>query len=134
MLFAATSVYRCLVDRKHGLELNEELNLNTKDKRKSKRFPIRQLVDISPTKENFLKATGLNLSETGILCKLESEEVDNYANVFLMLDIPGSEDSLQVEGIVVRIEKQKADTLIAIEFSNLDDAEKKIISKIIKNF
>ena len=108
--------------------------MNTKDKRRSKRFSVRQLVDISPTKENFLKATGVNLSESGILCKLESEEVDSYANVFLMLDVPDSKESLQVEGVVVRIDKQGSNTFLAIEFSNVEAKEKKLINKIIKNF
>ena len=112
--------------------MSEVNRLNTKHKRRSKRFPIRQLVDISPTKENFLKATGVNISESGILCKLEGEHIDDYANIFLMLDVPNSKESLKIEGVVVRIDKQKSNTFIAIEFSNCGVAEKKLISKIIK--
>ncbi|MES0489174.1 MAG: PilZ domain-containing protein [Leptospirales bacterium] len=91
----------------------------SQDKRRSHRFPIRQLVDISPNKENFFQATGINISETGFYCQLE-EPIDAYSRVYIMLEIP-DEDPVELEGIVVRYEKKGKQHFAAIEFSDLDD-------------
>lgn len=90
-----------------------------KEQRRSNRFPIRQLVDISSRREQFFKATGLNISEHGIYCEVE-KPVDVYTRVYIMLEIP-NDDPVEVEGIVVRNEKKGKENFVAIEFADVDD-------------
>ncbi|MDH4200724.1 MAG: PilZ domain-containing protein [Spirochaetia bacterium] len=100
------------------------------EKRVAPRFPISQFVDVSYTREKFIKATGINLSATGMLCDLEGP-VEPYSKIFILLDV-GEGKPIELEGIIVRIEKKGKTYLAGVEFSDIYDEDKSRLKKYIK--
>ncbi len=111
---------------------DQEAQMAEKERRKFKRFAIAQFVEMSFTKENFIRATGINLSEAGILCET-SEPPEPYAQIYLMLTTPDGKDTAEIEGVVVHTEKVKTKYKVGVEFTHVYDEDKKIIRKIIKS-
>jgi len=101
------------------------------EKRSAARFPISQFVDFSYTREAFIKAVGINISVSGLLCELEGP-VDPYSKIFILLDLNDKKDPVELEGIVVRTEKKGKKYLAGVEFSNLFDEDKERLKKFIK--
>ena len=103
------------------------------DKRKSPRFPIEQFIDVSFGRETFVKATGLDISASGMRCELEGP-LDPYASIYILLKI-SEEETIEVNGIIVRVEKKGASKyIVGIEFSDdMYDEDKTKLKKYIKN-
>ncbi|MDH4262779.1 MAG: PilZ domain-containing protein [Spirochaetia bacterium] len=101
------------------------------EKRKAARFAISQFINISYTKENFIKATGINISIAGMLCELDGT-VEPYSKIFILLDLQDKKDPVELEGIIVRIEKKGQKYLAGVEFSDIYDEDKERLKKFIK--
>lgn len=101
------------------------------EKRTAARFPISQFVDVSYTREKFIKATGINLSATGMLCELEGP-VEPYSKIFIMLDLKDKKEPVELQGIIVRIEKKDKTYLAGVEFSDIYDEDIGRLKKFIK--
>lgn len=100
-------------------------------KARAKRFNITQLVDISNNRENFISAQGVNISESGILVEAD-EDMEIHASAYFLLEYPGSDESFEIEGIVVRSEKKGKKFHIAMEFTFDFSEQKKEVKKFIK--
>ena len=101
------------------------------EKRKSQRFSITQLVDISDNRETFYKASSINISESGLLCEV-SNPINIYNKMYLMLNIPPSEDPVEIEGVVVRVQRKAKKFEVAIEFIDMDENDRKSLRKLLK--
>lgn len=110
---------------------NADQNKKETERRKSTRFDIAQFVEVSFTKENFIKAEGINISESGILCET-AEPPEPYAQIYLLLPTPDGKETFELEGVVVRAEKVKSKYHVGVEFTHLYDEDKKMIRKILK--
>ncbi len=94
------------------------------ERRRSPRFTIRQLIEIDYGKESYLRAEGINISRSGLLCTTEPE-ISPSSRVFLSLDFPGN-DPINCEGFVVRSKPHGASSEVAINFTEFkeNDAER----------
>lgn len=100
----------------------------SKERRKHPRFEIDQVVELSYGKETFAQATGINLSEQGILCRTR-DELQPYGRVFLMFHVPvgDTRKTIRCEGIVLRSVKDGEDYHTAVEFANLRSEDQSVI-------
>jgi c-di-GMP-binding flagellar brake protein YcgR len=101
------------------------------ERRNAARFPISQFVDVSYTRENFIKAIGINISVTGMLCELEGT-VETYSKIYILLELNDKKDPIELQGIIVRTEKKDKKFLAGVEFSDLYDEDKSRLKKFIK--
>ena len=101
------------------------------EKRASPRFPISQFVDVSYNKETFIKATGINLSTSGLLCELDGS-VEPYSKIFILLDLMDKKEPIEIQGIIVRIDKKGKNYLAGVEFSDLYEEDVTRLKKFIK--
>ncbi len=99
-------------------------------KSRAKRFQIAQLIDISNNRENFIPAQGINVSKTGILVETP-EDIEIHSRIYFLLQYPGSEESFEMEGIVVRGEKKGKKYEIGMEFIFDYSEQKKELQKFI---
>jgi c-di-GMP-binding flagellar brake protein YcgR len=99
-----------------------------RERRKYVRFRIDQMVEMRFGQERFLRVEGVDLSEQGIRC-ISADGVEPYSKVFVSfrLDCGDEEREIQGEGIVVRSEKAGDEYSIAVQFSDLSDAERDAI-------
>jgi len=96
-----------------------------------------QMVELSYEKEEFVSASGVNVSELGVMCRT-SRQLDEGTRVFLMFSLvcPDCESTIQCEGIVIHCKKTDDGYNIGIEFSDLKPADHEMIqlyTKFIKN-
>jgi len=102
------------------------------ERRKGPRFPIEQFIDLSFGRENYIKATGINLSESGILCELESP-LDPYSNVYILLKITEKE-TIELNGVIIRVDKKGKKYIAGIEFGDdLYDEDRTKLKKYLKS-
>jgi hypothetical protein len=103
------------------------------ERRRSPRFKIGQLIEVSFGREYFLQAAGINISEHGLLVET-AEAPDPGSRVFIMLEVrhphgprkaDGSPESIQLEGFVSRAEGEDGGYLVGIEFGHILDPETK---------
>jgi hypothetical protein len=102
--------------------------MGSADKRKAPRFTMNQIVELNFGKEEFVEASGLNISEMGIMCQT-SRALDECERLFLMfsLDCPDCSNTIKCEGIVVHCNKIDRYFIIGIEFSDLKPEDREII-------
>ncbi len=94
-----------------------------KDRRQHERFTIRQMIDITFPRENYLQAEGLNLSEGGMMCRT-TYPVEPLTRVFLMLSLPtgaagGEEYLLKTEANVVYVRQEADEYVFGVAFAGL---------------
>lgn len=98
-----------------------------KERRRAERFSIQHLIELDYGKEQFIRATGVNISSSGLLCKTDPA-IELYTRVFLSLKLPGKkgEEIINCEGIVVRNDEEDGEFTTAIAFTSFrpDEAEK----------
>jgi c-di-GMP-binding flagellar brake protein YcgR len=102
------------------------------ERRNSPRFPIEQFLDVSYTREKYIKASGINISSNGMLCELESI-VEPYSKIYILLDLKDKKDPIEIEGIIIRIEKSGKRYRAGVEFSELYSEDKTRLKKFIKS-
>lgn len=99
----------------------------SKERRRTPRFSIRHLIELSFGKETFVRAKGLNISSSGLLCTTEPP-IELYTRVFLSLTFPGKngDEIINCEGIVVRSDQSGDEHATAIVFTSFqpEEAEK----------
>ncbi|MEW5817520.1 MAG: PilZ domain-containing protein [Spirochaetota bacterium] len=106
------------------------------ERRRFPRFQIDQLIQLSYERESFVAAKGVNISEGGILC-ITDAPVDIYSRVFLMLTLVFKERSeekaneITCEGIVNRCDPEGDIYYVGIQFTDLQENEKRILKKYI---
>ncbi len=103
------------------------MNAMAKERRRSPRLSLRHLIELDYGKEQFIQATGVNISSSGLLCKT-NPEIALYSRVFLSFALPAEtgDEIINCEGIVVRSDKDGDEFTTAISFTSFrpDEAEK----------
>ena len=99
------------------------------ERRKSTRFQINQFVDVSFGREQFFHASGINISENGMLCEV-SGDIGHSRDVYMLLQLPDG-GALELNGMIVRIDKKGKQHEVAVEFVELYPEDKKLIKKFI---
>jgi hypothetical protein len=99
----------------------------SKERRRAERFTIQHLIELDYGKEQFIRASGINISSSGLLCTVEPA-VELYTRVFLSLKLPTStgEEIINCEGIVVRSDQVGSQFTTGISFTSFrpEEAEK----------
>nr|WP_018525864.1 PilZ domain-containing protein [Alkalispirochaeta alkalica] len=94
-----------------------------RERRKSPRYRLRQLIRLGFGKETFIPSRGTDISTAGIGCQVD-EPLDLYSRVYLMLQL-GDDDStppIQGEGVVLRCNPREAGGYdVGIEFTEVLD-------------
>ena len=57
------------------------------ENRRAKRFKIHQMIQMSFGKEEFIASEGINLSETGMLCRTNAE-IELHSRFYLLFEVP----------------------------------------------
>ena len=100
-----------------------------KERRRAPRFSLRHLIEVDFGKEQFVRATGLNISSSGLLC-MTNPAIELYSRVFLSLTLPGKngDEIINCDGIVVRSEPKGDEFITGISFTSFqpEEAEKLI--------
>jgi hypothetical protein len=98
----------------------------TTEKRKHPRFEINQMVELTYARENFVGATGINISTNGLLCET-NERMEPHTVVFMMitLTLKGKEYLIECEGVVNRSEKIKGRWNTAINITAVRSGDRK---------
>jgi hypothetical protein len=89
------------------------------ERRASKRFSIKQFVDLSSNGQDFLHARGIDLSEGGLRCESEVP-LDPMTPVFIMIGFSGEggETVVQVEGYVAHSKMEAGRCVVGISFTD----------------
>jgi hypothetical protein len=93
-----------------------------KEKRRSKRFTLHQLIEVSYEGDLFVRAEGVDLSECGILCKTDPKlEVAFPVYLILKLELPNQAEPvfIKTDGKVVHAEVRDDGFYAGIEFDDL---------------
>lgn len=95
-----------------------------KERRRAQRFAIQHIIELDYGKEQFVRATGINISTAGLLCKTEPQ-IEPYTRVFLSLRLPGEngDEIVNCEGMVLRSERTNGDHTTAIAFTSFPPNE-----------
>jgi len=103
------------------------------ERRKSSRFSINQIVEISTDQENFFSAEGVDLSAGGMLCK-SNYEVEPYTQLFVMVTIPLSDGDhvLKTEATVIHSKMVEGKCVFGVEFNDLSPKSEKALSEYIE--
>lgn len=94
---------------------------NTNERRSARRYRLDQLIRMDLGREVYIQGKGINLSESGIYCQV-SEPLGLYARVFLLIEpLPsqGPEETISLEGQVMREETLEGRYYAAIQFSSV---------------
>ena len=91
------------------------------DKRRHERVDINQLLELATSEGAVIKAQGVNISESGLLC---STDVEIPAGTFIMfkLLIPSGKSEMLVpcEGIVLKCNEKNGEFHVVIDFTDSD--------------
>jgi hypothetical protein len=99
------------------------------EKRRAPRFKIDQMIELSFGKESYVQATGIDISESGLLCE-SSEHVEPSTQLYLMIRLPINDKNYEItsEAVVVRSVKQNNGFSIGIKFTGMQEEDKKKLS------
>lgn len=95
------------------------------ERRRSHRYTIEQMVQVSGLKDEFLNATSVNISEHGLSCTC-AEEIDPSGRLFLILGL-GAKATIKVESVVVWTNKKKNWTELGVEFTSMSPKHAKVL-------
>lgn len=104
------------------------------ENRKHKRFSIEQFVEFSFMHETFINAEGVNISEGGMLCKT-SYPIEPLDKAYIMLKIPlkDKEYVIKINGVIAHYQKADNSYLFGVEFTDLEDFDRKILKEYINS-
>jgi len=105
----------------------------SKERRRAERFTIQHLIELDYGKEQFVRASGVNISSSGLLCTTEPA-IELYTRVFLSLKLPSSkgEEIINCEGIVVRSDQDGSQFTTAISFTSFRPEEAEKLVRLLK--
>jgi len=95
------------------------------ERRRSPRYEIQQMVQVSGVREEFIHAASVNISEHGLSCvSADKVEPDGILLLMLVLD---NYRTINVESVVVWEKKHKAGYEVGLEFTNISDKDAKAL-------
>ncbi|HUX12883.1 MAG TPA: PilZ domain-containing protein [Spirochaetia bacterium] len=95
------------------------------ERRRGSRVPLDAEVELSGGGKSPIKATGVNISKSGLLCTTD-EAIDNSTEKAFQVGIslPTSGEKVEFGGVIVRAEKQDDSYKTGIIFSDVDEQDK----------
>ena len=103
-----------------------------KERRKYRRFDIPQIFRIEFMHEEQFSATGLNISEGGLLCETEYK-LEPLSRVFMVFILPDKgHEILRNEGSVLRVKKRSHKYEFAVAFGDMTDEDKEVLHRYLK--
>lgn len=103
------------------------------EKRKHQRFKIPQIFEITFTKEEPFSASGINISEGGLLCETEYP-IEPLARVFMVFILPDKgHEILRNEGSVLRVSRKKEKYEFAVAFGDMTDEDRAQLKRYINH-
>ncbi len=102
------------------------------EKRKASRFKLYQMIKLSYGREENIVSESINISETGILCKTETE-IEMHSTFFLLFELPLKTGShlIKCEGIVIRSVKTEEGWEIGVSFADMFQEDKEVLNKYL---
>jgi len=115
----------------HGRPIIEgkENTMSNSERRKTPRFRIEQMVEVSFNREEFIAAEGIDLSLTGLQCETATE-LQTGDEMFLMLGL--GKESIGCEGIVMHVRKIASRFRIGIEFTGMTEESTSTLKAFLK--
>lgn len=103
------------------------------EKRKHQRFEIPQIFKIEFMREDPFSATGINISEGGLLCETEYN-LEPLSRVFMTFILPDkSHELLRNEGSVLRVAKKGHMYQFAVAFGDMTDDDREQLRRYLKH-
>jgi hypothetical protein len=106
------------------------------DKRRSKRFVLNQLIQVSYEGDMFIRAVGVDLSEHGLLCRTDPKlEVPFPVYLILKLELPDQEEPsyIKTDGKVVHSETREDGNYAGIKFDELSDGQAAMLKRYLEH-
>ncbi len=102
--------------------------------RRKQRFSLQMLIELSYNKENFIDASGIDISSVGIGCK--SGNPLSLSNTYLMMKlfVDGNEEIIECEGMVIYSRKSDDYYRSGINFTDFKDSGKEKLDKFLKSY
>lgn len=104
------------------------------NRRANRRFKLHQMIEISFSKEEtFINVLSLDISETGIKCKLK-HTIKSSSEIFLMFEIPTQGDPYIIKcyGEVSWQKKVEDEYFVGIVFKHLYDKDKTLLENYLE--
>ena len=104
-------------------------------KPRSVRFKIEQAITIELTRERFIHAEGLNISDSGLFMVTDTE-VEPMTSLYLMLTIPhGDSGNYQIicEGSIARVDRKGNEFHLGVQFTSMEDEDKAELKSYLDN-
>ena len=94
------------------------------ERRRSPRFTIEHVIELSYGRESFVNARGFNISKTGLLCTTDTY-IEPYTTVFLAINVPVGPGghTINCEGIVLRSTEEDEGYTTAISFMSFREKD-----------
>lgn len=102
------------------------------EKRNFPRFRLEQLIEVSYGRETFLAASGVNLSEGGMLVRTD-KPLEPYSRMFVMISF-GADSSLPpltIDAMVLRTEKADVAFQSGLEFIDVTTDQRNLIAQAL---
>jgi hypothetical protein len=99
------------------------------ERRASKRFSIKQFIDVSSGDDDFLQATAMNLSAGGLSCTLKSP-LQPMTPIFVMIGLhqaEGGEKVLKLDGYVAHSRMDKGVCYAGISFVEVSPPNRELL-------
>jgi len=89
------------------------------EKRRHSRLPLNQVLELSTSDGLIVKAEGVDISESGLLCRTDVE-IPRGTYVIFQLSIPGGKSSMSVscESTVLKCEEKNGKFNVVIDFTD----------------
>lgn len=101
------------------------------ERRKSKRYDIHQMIEMSRNSESF-RCEGVNISESGLLVridkKVEQTGTEEYLFIF-DIELEEGMEEMRYEGKIVYTIEQEGKQEVGIQFVGLNDEESELLQK-----
>ncbi len=118
----------------NDLLLLYEVGKYMENRRINKRFKLHQMIEISfNEEENLLNVLSLDISETGVKCKLRNP-IKSSSEIFLMFEIPGDIEPhiIKCYGEISWQNRVENEYFAGIIFKNLYNKDKTVLNEYIE--
>jgi len=124
-------VYVLMPERATDSEIYGWSNIMQTERRKHNRFDIPQIFKIEFMREDPFEASGLNISEGGLLCETDYP-IEPLSRVFMTFILPDKgHEILRNEGSVLRVTKKNHKYHFAVGFGDMTDEDRAQLRKYL---
>ncbi len=105
-----------------------------KERRRSSRFTIQHVIELSYGRESYVSARGINISKTGLLCTTDTY-IEPYTTVLLAINVPVGPDgdTINCEGMVIRSSEAGEGYTTAISFMSFREKDAEALVAFLGN-